>query len=100
MRKFKNETIVITKDAYFFLRNEFRVKEGYKPLNNEQLERIWSRFRSRNIGENNKTHPIAENEIRIDKDTFGFKLELAKEMLMTNGFIFRQDDFIQEGIYI
>lgn len=98
--KFKHETIIITKEAWCFLRNENRKKAGCVSLNEEQLEKCWARIRYRNHGANSEKYPIADNEIRIDCDSFNFRLEQVKEMLTANGYTFRQDGFIVEGIYI
>ena len=97
--KVKLETLVIKKDAYFFLKNWNRQTQGFSPLDNEQLEKFWTRLRYRNQGASNKEHPIAENEIRITKDTFGVRIEYVKAVLNKNGHTYRQDNFIQECIY-
>ena len=100
IREFKNETIVITKEAFFFLKNENRKKSNCTLFNQEQLEQWWSRMKYRNGGASKEKHPIGENEVRISKDSFNFRLEQVKEMLMANGFTFRQDGFIEEGCYM
>ena len=88
MKEFKHETMVITKEAWKFLRNADRVKGGYSELKDEQLEKVWS-----------KTHPIAENEIRVENDSWNtFRIEEAKQKLTENGFAYRQDGFVAEGI--
>lgn len=99
MREFKNETIIITKEAWCFLKNENRKKAGCAPLNEEQLEKCWGRM-YRNNGANYEQYPIADNEIRIERDSFNFRLEQVIEMLTENGYTFRQDGFIAEGIYV
>ena len=82
MKEFKLETIVITKEAYLFLKQENRKKAGCDPLNQEQLERVWARVsRFRNNGASYEKHPIAENEIRIMRGSFNFTLEQMKELL-------------------
>lgn len=58
----KLETIYIPKEAYFKLRNRQRVERGGEPLNDEALERSWSRIpASRKRGD----------FIRVDKDSLG-----------------------------
>ena len=100
IREFKNETIIITKEAFFFLKNEDRRKAGCSIFNDEQLEKWWARMRYRNGGASNEKHPISDNEVRISKDSFNFRFEQVKEMLKANGFTFRQDGFIEEGFYM
>ena len=99
IREFKNETIIITKEGFFFLTQKNREKARCTPLTAEQLEARWKRIRYRNGGAGSE-HPIAENEIRISKDSFNFRFEQIKEMLKADGFDFRQDGFIQEGCYM
>lgn len=99
MKEFKAETIVITKEAWLFLRQENRKKAGCAPLNQEQLEKAWTRVaRFRNNGASYEEYPIADNEIRIMRGSFNFTLEQMKEKLKANGFTVRQDGFIAEGI--
>lgn len=100
IREFKHETIIITKEAFFFLTQENRKKAMCSPLSEEQLEKRWTRIRFRNRGASMEKHPIAENEIRISQDSFSFRFDRIKEMLTANGFIFRQDGFIEEGCYL
>ena len=99
MKEFKHETMVITKEAWKFLRNADRVKGGYSELKDEQLEKVWSKIYFKNGGAYSKTHPIAENEIRVENDSWNtFRIEEAKQKLTENGFAYRQDGFVAEGI--
>lgn len=99
MKEFKHETMVITKEAWKFLRNADRVKGGYSTLTDEQLEKVWGKIAFRNGGAWSKTHPIAENEIRVENDSWNtMRIEDAKAILTENGFEYRQDGFVQEGI--
>ena len=97
MREFKNETIVITKEGWFFLKQENRKKAGCQLMTQEQLEKAFGRIQYRNDGAG-KDHPIVDNEIRISKGSFNFRLEQMKQMLKDNGFDFREDGFVIEGI--
>ena len=101
MKEFKHETMVITKEAWKFLRNADRAKGGYSALTDEQLEKVWGKIAFRNGGAWSKTHPIAENEIRVENDTWNtFRIEEAKQKLTENGFDYRQDGFVAEGIIL
>ena len=95
MKQFKSETIIISKQAWFFLQNHQRLSRGGKAASESFLERAWNVV-NRNDGANPATHPINENEIRIDKDNFG-KLETVKSVLTEKGFGYRQDGFVVEG---
>ena len=97
MKKFANETIIIHKNGWKFMWNTEREKHGFAALSNEQLERIWSKIVSKNRGANPATHPISNDEIRIDKDTFNMKWEDVKETLSNNGHAVRDDGFVAEG---
>ena len=100
MRKFAHETIIITKEAWKFMWNFEREVYGYKPCSDAQLENIWGRICSRNRGANPATHPIAENEVRVDCDTFNMRFENVKSELVANGFQYRKDGFVAEGFYM
>ena len=99
MRKFAHETIIITKEAWKFMWNFERAADGYKPCTDAQLENIWNRC-FRNKGANPATHPIADNEIRVDRDSFNMRFDGVKSTLDANGFGWRVDGFIAEGVYI
>lgn len=99
MREVKLETIIISKEAWKFLRNKNRTMQGFTALNDEQLEKSWNRIRLKNLGANTKTYPIEENEIRIDRDCVSIRFELVKSILNNEGFSYREDGFIQEAIY-
>lgn len=98
-RNFKHETIILTKEVWVMAKNFDRTQRGYKPLSESFVERIWNQC-FRNGGANPATHPIAENEIRVDRDTFYLDLEQIKAMIYNAGFSWREDGFIQEGIYV
>lgn len=101
MKAFAHETIIIGKEAWKFMWNFERKKGGFKPLNEEQLERLWLRIQDfRNRGANPKTHPIKKGEIRIDKDSFNIKWDVVKQTIVDNGFEYRQDGFVAEGTYL
>lgn len=97
MREFKHETLIIDKEGWKFLQNYYRTKRGFSEAKDEWLEKMWKRA-FKNGGANPKTHPIAENEIRIEQDSFLMKIEKVKSLLKENGFNYRQDGFIQEGM--
>lgn len=99
MRDVKLETIIINKEAWKFLRNKNRTMQGFTALNDEQLEKSWSKIRMKNLGANPKTHPIEDNEIRISRDCVSIRFETIKSMLNDKGFGYREDGFIQEAIY-
>ena len=98
MRKFKYETIIITKAAWKFMWNYEREKHGFKPCTDEALDRIWVRIAFRNGGANSKTHPISDDEIRVDPDSFNLGFMNVKRTLTENGFTFREDGFAEVGI--
>lgn len=100
-REAKLETLVITKEGWKHLYQFNRKRKGCKPLTEEQLEGSWKRgLRFHNGGASSKTHPIAEDEVRITVDTFGIRCDNAKEILKEAGFTFRTDGFIEECIYL
>lgn len=96
MREFKHETIIIEKDAWQFLKNKSVTERGFKPLSQEQLDRIWSRDDFKN--EAGKKYPITDNEIRISPNTFAIRWDRVKSSLEENGFKYRQDGYEIEGI--
>lgn len=98
MRQYTLETIIIKKDAWAYLRNLDRTTRGYSELSEEQLERSWNRIPYRNNGANPDTHPIADDEIRIDKGHFGFPLERVKEIIREQQFEWRRDGYTINGI--
>ena len=101
MKAFAHETIIINKEAWKFMWNFERQKGGFKPLTEEQLDKLWQRIQDfRNKGANPKTHPIKSNEIRIDKDSFDFKWDNVKQIIIDNGFEYRKDGFVAEGTHI
>lgn len=89
----KLETIIITKDAWKFLRNKSRTMKGYSILSEEALNKCLSQVKLLNDGANPETHPINDNEIRIDKECFSIELDKIKNLLNENGFGYRQDGF-------
>ncbi len=101
MKTFKHETIIINKETWKFMRNLERRRGGFKLLNEEQLEKLWLKLKDfRNQGANPKTHPIDKNEIRVDKDSFNMKWDYVKQIIIDNGFEYRQDGFVVEGMYM
>lgn len=100
MKQFKHETIIINKETWKFLHNYHRTSQGFSELKDESLERIWGKHQWRNKGANSKTHPITEDEIRIDKDSFSIPWKTIKSLIVDNGFDYREDGFIAEGIHI
>lgn len=100
MKEFRNETIIITKDAWAFMWNYERQAHGFKPCSDEQLNKIWGKMCYRNRGANPATHPIDDNEIRVDRDTFNMRFEKVKSTLAANGFEYRQDGFVASGFYL
>lgn len=99
MREVKLETIIISKEAWKYLRNKNRITKGFAALIDEQLEKAWSKIRWRNGGASNETYPIKENEVRIERDTFSIRWDSIKDTLKDNCFDYRIDGFIQEAIY-
>ena len=98
MKEVRLETIIISKEAWKFLRQEDRKKANCRLLTDEGLEKIWKRI-WRNFGASNETHPIGENEVRIERDTFNQRWDRVKEILKENGFEYRTDGFVVEAIY-
>ena len=99
MREVKLETIIISKEAWKFLRNKNKTMQGFTALNDEHLEKCWNRIRLKNLGANTQTYPVEENEIRIDRDCVSIRFELVKSILNNEGFSYREDGFIQEAIH-
>ena len=100
MKAFEHETIIVTKDGWKFLRNLNRTTQGYSELTDEQLDRIWDNTTIKNNGANPKTHPISENEIRIDDYMFSIKWDKIKEIIYKNNLEWRKDGFMLTGIDI
>ena len=98
MREFKHETIIIEKEGWEFIKNLSRTLGGFKPLSQEQLDRIWKRDDFKNGA--GKKYPITENEIRINPDSFGIRWDKVKALLKENGFKIRQDGYEIEGVYL
>lgn len=96
MRKFTSETIILTKEAWVLIKNWERVSHGYKKLSDTFIDRVWSQC-FRNGGANPATHPISDNEIRVDRESFSISLEEVKAELEKAGYGYRQDGFIVEG---
>ena len=100
MKKFEHETIIINKEAWKFMWNFERKLGGFKPCTDAYLNKIWSKMCFRNRGANPATHPIADDEIRLDRDSFRMNIKNLKHTLADNGYEFRQDGFIAEGFYL
>ena len=100
MRTWTSETIIVNQTAWKFLKNWDRTRRDYTALSDEALDKSWNRDEFKNGGASRKTHPIADNEIRIDGGSFAARLEVVKAILIENGFEFRQDGFVEEGIYL
>lgn len=100
MKTFKHETLIISKEAWFFLNHYDRTSRGYRDCTNEWLERVWSSQLIRNNGANPETHPIADDEIRIDREYFHISWDKIKTVLTDNGFTYRDDGFIVNGFNI
>lgn len=98
MKEVRLETIIISKEAWKFLRQEDRKKANCRLLTDEELEKCWKRI-WRNSGASNETYPIGEDEVRIERDTFNQRWDRVKEILKENGFEYRTDGFVVEAIY-
>lgn len=90
-------TIIISFEAWKFLRNEDRQKANVPLLSDELLQKSWNRMKYRNQGAG-KDYPISDNEIRIYKDSTLFDMETVKRKLIENGFTYREDGFILDCI--
>ena len=106
-KPFKNETLVLKKEAWIALNNYVRMKQKLPTLPREVLERRFARMSMRNLGANGATHPIADDEIRImprDYDIPGDELIFFLDVLnypnkqLGVGYAYRNDGYIQEGI--
>lgn len=103
MREFRHETLIITKEAWKFLKNHSRTSKGYSELEEEKLEKIWQRIDKegfRNDGAPSKKYPITMNEMRINPDTFAFKWGTLKQILQDKGYGYREDGYIIDGCYL
>lgn len=109
MANYTHETIIITKEAWKFLRNLNRKIGGFRPVTDEMHEREWqyvTHNNNRNRGANPVSHPIADNEIRIHPGYFGsIAWDDVKEMLADDGFAdggfgYRQDGYVIKGMCI
>lgn len=98
MNEFRHETIIINKETWKFLWNYERKIGGCSELTDESLEIVWGYYVNRNHGANSKTYLIAEDEVRIHKDTFGIPLNTIKALIIDNGFSYREDEFIVKGL--
>ena len=96
MREHKLETLIVTKEAFKWLQNEDRKVGGCRLLTDEWFEKQWSKRVFRNGGANPKTHPISDDEIRIDRWSTRFSIERIKKMLTENGFEYRQDGHTEQ----
>lgn len=96
MKEFKHETVVTTRQGWEHLEKCYREKVGCKIPSPEFLERSWKRA-FRNLGANPATHPIEENEIRVEHGSFCMTIEEIKSALTRGKFDFRQDGFVAEG---
>lgn len=96
-RNYTSETLILSKKAWHFAKWFDRTQTGRKPLSNYWFEYTWNSC-FRNGGANPATHPIADDEIRVDRNNFSLSLEEIKAGLTDYGFTYRQDGFITEGI--
>jgi len=71
-----SESIYIGREAYLYIRNEMRKQYGYKPLTEEQKDRIWRRLYKGAKG---------DEVVRIDK-AGGWSVYDVKQMLDKAGF--------------
>ena len=99
-REYRNETLIITGDAWKFLRRYSAVSRGFKNPTDEQLDKWWDKYDFRNGGASRKTNPISDNEVRISRDSFAIKWDSIKKLLEENGFSYRDDGFCEEGCYL
>lgn len=100
MASYTHETIVITKEAWKFLRNFNRKIGGFRPVTDEMHERTWSKL-NRNYCANPVSHPIGDDEIRIYPGCFEkIAWDEVKDMLIEGGLGYRDDGFRAKGMYI
>lgn len=100
MKEFKTKTIIITKEGWKFLKNYDRSIRNYSKHSEEWLEKMWHQIERngfKNDGANSKEYPIASNEIRVDNDSFNMSLDIAKNVLVANGFNYREDGYTIKG---
>lgn len=102
MKQYKYSTVIIPKEGWkYLLQRAFSQGGGGRTLPEESIERAWNRAQNnRNGGASPIKNPIAENEIRVDIDTFGLSAELIKKLLDEQGIAWRDDGYIAEGIYV
>ena len=100
MKNFTSETIIVSKEAWKYLWNVERQRDGRAPISDDRLNAIWDRISFHNGGANPATHPIGKNEHRVDRDTFAISIPSVKSILDEKGFEYRQDGFVVEGIYM
>ena len=99
-REYKNETLIITGEAWKFLTRHSAASRGFKNLTDERLDRLWDKHDFRNGGASRKTNPISDNEVRISRDSFAIKWDGIKQLLEDNGFSYRDDGFCENGCYL
>lgn len=100
-RVVKLETMIITKDAWVFLKQQQRKKLNCTPISNERIEEQFNRIKKRrldNQGASNEDYPLSENEIRITNSSFCFNLKDVKTLLEMFGYEYRADGFVQEAL--
>ncbi len=101
MANYTHETIIITKEAWKFLRNLDRKIGNFRPVTDEMHERTWSNLISRNYCANPASHPISDNEVRIHPNSFErIAWDEMKNTLIEGGFGYRDDGFVAKGMYI
>lgn len=93
-REYRNRTLIITKEGFFFIKNEIKKSISGKPHSTGFLEREWRRAAGHNPA-NREKYPIGANETRIVDGDFRLNQDEIKELLDANGFSYRDDGYVQ-----
>lgn len=90
-RTFEHDSLLINKEAHFYLRQYNRARKGYAPNSEGFLEREWKKIPCK---EQNQTLE------RIDVDTFGISIEGVKKLLTDAGLTYIDDGKKIIGTYL
>lgn len=86
-----SETIIVGKEAYFYLRQISRVQRGCEQFTDEQMEGIWQRVNAHDRIRLSDTS-LGGGDGTYDGKWWGWNVDMLKKMLDEAGFIYTEGD--------
>ena len=88
----RSETILVNRDAYFYLRDIQRTQRGLEPLTDQQKEKHWNRVEKENGMRKLYDHSMGGGDGTYDGKWTSWDVATLKQMLTDAGFTYQDGE--------